>query len=373
MARYFLGLISGTSVDGVDAALCDFGERTCRIVAAKTFAYPPAIERRVQTLIGAGEARLAEIGALDVAVGRFFADCALALIHQSQIEPQDVEAIGHHGQTIWHEPNPPEPFSWQIGDPNSVAAITGIDTVADLRRLDMAVGGQGAPLASGFHAFAFASDETPRVVVNIGGIANLTQLAPGRDVLGFDCGPGNTLLDSWAAARLGTPFDDGGRWAASGRPDEGLLDALLDEPYFSQPAPKSTGRERFNETWLKQKLGKIGREIADADVAATLLELTARTIVDAAAGLRLGNAEILVCGGGAKNGALLERIGALSGREPSTTAELGIDPDWVEAAMMAWLARARVDRTAGNMPTVTAAREARVLGGLYSGSALEKD
>jgi anhydro-N-acetylmuramic acid kinase len=367
MARYFLGLISGTSVDGVDAALCDFGARSCRIVAAKTFAYPPAIERRIQAVIRTGEARLAEIGALDVAVGRFFADCALALIRASRLDAGDVEAIGHHGQTIWHDPDPPEPFSWQLGDPNSVAAITGIDTVADLRRLDMAVGGQGAPLAPGFHAFAFASDETPRIVLNIGGIANLTQLAPGRDVLGFDCGPGNTLLDSWAQARLGTQFDEGGRWAASGRTDSGLLDALLDEPYFSQPAPKSTGRELFNETWLKQKLGKIDREIADADVAATLLELTARTIVDAVAGLEVGDPQIFVCGGGAKNGALLERIGTLSGRKPSTTAELGIDPDWVEAAMMAWLARARLGLTAGNVPTVTAAREARVLGGLYWG------
>ncbi|HUF72389.1 MAG TPA: anhydro-N-acetylmuramic acid kinase [Gammaproteobacteria bacterium] len=367
MARYFLGLISGTSVDGVDAALCDFGEHSCRIVAAKTFAYPPAIERRIQALIRAGEARLAEIGALDVAVGRFFADCALALIQSSRLDPEDVEAIGHHGQTIWHEPNPPEPFSWQLGDPNSVAAITGIDTVADLRRLDMAAGGQGAPIVPAFHAWAFGSDETPRVVLNIGGIANLTQLAPGRDVLGFDCGPGNTLLDGWTRARLGRPFDEGGRWAASGRPDEGLLEALLGEPYFSHPAPKSTGRELFNETWLKQKLGTIDREIADADVAATLMELTARTIVDAIAVLKLAGPQLIVCGGGAKNGALIARIGALAGRELVTTAELGIDPDWVEAAAMAWLARARLALAAGNVPTVTAAREARVLGGLYSG------
>lgn len=367
MARYFLGLISGTSVDGVDAALCDFGEHSCRIVAAKTFAYPPAIERRIQALIRAGEARLAEIGALDVAVGRFFADCALALIQSSRLDPDDVEAIGHHGQTIWHEPNPPEPFSWQLGDPNSVAAITGIDTVGDLRRLDMAAGGQGAPIVPAFHAWAFGSDETPRVVLNIGGIANLTQLAPGRDVVGFDCGPGNTLLDGWTRACLGTPFDEGGRWAASGRPDQGLLEALLDEPYFSRPAPKSTGRELFNEIWLQQKLGTIDREIADADVAATLMELTARTIVDAIAVLKLGDPQIIVCGGGAKNGALIARVGALAGREAVTTAELGIDPDWVEAAAMAWLARARLALAAGNVPTVTAAREARVLGGLYSG------
>jgi anhydro-N-acetylmuramic acid kinase len=367
MARYFLGMISGTSVDGVDAALCDFGERECRVVAARTFAYPPAIESRIHTLIRAGEARLTEIGALDVAVGRFFADCALALIQGAGLAPRDIAAIGHHGQTIWHEPNPPEPFSWQIGDPNSVAAITGIDTVADLRRLDMAFGGQGAPIVPAFHAWAFASDEAARAVVNIGGIANLTLLAPGRDVLGFDSGPGNTLLDAWARARLGKPFDEGGRWAASGRPDPGLLAAFLDEPYFSRPAPKSTGRERFNETWLKQKLGTTGREIADADVAATLVELTARTVVEALAGLGLADCGLVVCGGGAKNDALMARLGALTSGRPATTAELGLDPDWVEAATMAWLARARLELTAGNVPTVTAAREARVLGALYCG------
>lgn len=368
MARYFLGMISGTSVDGVDAVICEFGDRSCTIVQAQTFAYPPAIERRIQSLIRTGEGQLAEIGALDVAVGRFFADCAVAIIRAAGVDSKDVAAIGHHGQTIWHEPNPPEPFSWQLGDPNSVAAITGIDTVADLRRLDMAFGGQGAPIVPAFHQWLFASDAAARVILNVGGIANLTLLAPGREVLGFDTGPANTLLDAWTRDCLDQPFDANGHWSASGTVDQRLLAELLDDPYFALPAPKSTGRERFNETWLKQKLAAIDPTPGDEDVAATLVDLSARSIVEAIKTLELPNYELFACGGGTKNATLMRRIGELAGLGPKTTADFGLDPDWVEAAAMAWLASARVERTAGNVPTVTAAREARVLGGLYSGA-----
>ncbi len=368
MSRLFLGLISGTSTDGVDAALCEFGDRSCQVVAARTFAYPPAIRQRVESLITSGSAELAEIGAVDVAVGRFFADCANALITGAGLAARDITAIGHHGQTIWHEPNPPEPFSWQIGDPNSVAAITGIDTIADLRRLDMAVGGQGAPMVPAFHQWLFADDASARVVLNVGGIANLTLLVPGRDVLGFDTGPANTLLDAWARHCLGEPFDDGGRWAASGSPDAELLRACLDDPYFARAAPKSTGRERFSDSWLRRKLGSIGRDLAPADVAATLVELSAATIAEAIAALQLADYNLIVCGGGIRNAALMQRLGALTGRTPQSSADYGLDPEWVEAAAMAWLARARIDGVAGNLPTVTSAREGRVLGGLYSGA-----
>ena len=367
MGRYFLGMISGTSVDGVDAALCEFGERNCTVVAAQTFAYPPAIAERIQTLIESRQAELAEIGALDIAIGRYFADCAVALIKGCGIDPGDVTAIGHHGQTIWHEPDPPEAFSWQLGDPNSIAAITGIDTVADLRRLDMALGGQGAPLVPAFHHWLFADDRATRVVLNIGGIANLTLLAPGRDVLGFDTGPGNTLLDLWTRRCLDLPFDDRGQWAASGTPDPALLKACLDETYFRRAAPKSTGRELFNATWLQQRLARIDHPVADADVAATLLELSAQTIANALAGLSLKNLELIGCGGGTKNAALMGRIGALADTRPKTTADFGLDPDHVEAAAMAWLARARVEGLPGNLPSVTAAREGAVLGALYCG------
>lgn len=373
MAGYYLGLISGTSVDGVDAALCRFEDSEFDVLAARTFAYPPAIKARIEALITAGEARLAEIGSIDIAVGRFFADCALALIKENRLEPRDVTAIGHHGQTIWHEPRSLEPFSWQLGDPNSLAAITGIDTVADLRGLDMALGGEGAPIVPAFHRWLFGSETATRIVLNIGGIGNLTLLAPGIDILGFDTGPGNTLLDAWSARHLRQAFDEGGRWAASGRVHAALLEVLLDEPYFDRPAPKSTGREHFNETWLKQKLETIDEDIEPEDVAATLLELTARTIADAIETLNVGSYELFVCGGGAKNGTLMNRIATLTGAPAATTSALGLDPDWVEAAAMAWLARARLEGDLSSVPTVTAARAACVLGALYLGVSGAKD
>lgn len=367
MGRYFLGLISGTSVDGVDAALCEFGERRCAVVEARTFAYPPAISGRIQALISSGDGRLAEIGAIDTAVGRFFADCAVALLRSAGVGAGDVAAIGHHGQTIWHQPALPEPFSWQIGDPSSVAAITGIDTVADLRRLDMALGGQGAPLVPAFHEWLFADASTPTVVLNLGGIANITALAPGRPVLGFDTGPANTLLDALARRCLGRPFDDRGQWAASGTADAPLLETLLREPYFARPAPKSTGRELFNESWLERKLAESGRRVSEVNLAATLLELTARSIANAIAALGTKPGRLIACGGGVRNAALVARLGTLTGLKLQSSADFGLDPDFVEAAAMAWLARARLNRAPGNLPTVTAAREAAVLGALYCG------
>jgi anhydro-N-acetylmuramic acid kinase len=368
MPDYYLGLISGTSVDGVDAALCAFGERSCQVVTARTYAYPPRIRERVQQLIRTGESSLAAIGAIDVAVGRFFADCALAAIREAGLTAGDIAAIGHHGQTIWHEPNLPEPFTWQIGDPNSIAAITGIDTVADLRRLDMALGGQGAPLVPAFHAWLLSSDTQARVILNIGGIANITLLAPGRDTLGFDTGPGNTLLDLWVSRERNLPYDDGGHWAAGGEVDRSLLERLLDDPYFSRRTPKSTGREYFNEAWLERKLAAPNEQVASVNVAATLLELTAQTIADAIGGLGLSDYAIIACGGGVRNAALMARIGKLTRVDPTTTADFGIDPDHVEAAAMAWLARARLAGEPGNLPTVTAARQPVTLGALYSGA-----
>jgi anhydro-N-acetylmuramic acid kinase len=233
--------------------------------------------------------------------------------------------------------------------------------------MDMAVGGQGAPMVPVFHEWLFADATTTRVILNLGGIANLTLLAPGRDVVAWDTGPANTLSDAWTRRCLGAPYDDGGRWASGGSTDESLLELLLDEPYFAAPPPKSTGRERFNETWLKQKLDRMPHATDDADVAATLIELSARTIADAIAGLETDDFELIACGGGTANGTLMRRLGELTGTSPRTTSDYGLDPAWVEAAAMAWLARARVELEPGNRPTVTAAREARVLGGLYSG------
>ena len=366
MKELYVGLISGTSVDGVDAVLAEFDGDSCRLLQAATFAYPPAIAGRLTAIIDSPTTSLRELGGVDVAVGRFFADCTLALLREAGVSPSAVRAIGHHGQTVFHQPLPPEPFSMQLGDPNSVAAITGIDTVADLRGLDVALGGQGAPLVPAFHDWLFRSDDSARVVANIGGIANLTVLVPGASTTGFDTGPGNTLLDAWCRRCLGNGYDDAGRWASGGSVDESLLAALLDEPYFRLAPPKSTGRELFNLAWLEPRLDAVA-PLAEQDVQATLVELTAGTIATAIDSLGLADYELFVCGGGAYNDHLLARLTARTGRPVTSTTELGIAPDWVEAAAFAWLARARVHGEPGNVATVTGAPRSVVLGGLYSG------
>ncbi len=367
MPELYVGLISGTSVDGVDAVLLDLEREAPAVVAAQTTAYPEALAARVGRLIEAPQTSLRELGRLDTALGAFFADCALAVIAAGERAAADVEAIGHHGQTVYHEPLPPEPFTLQLGDPNVVAARTGITTVADFRRLDVALGGQGAPLVCAFHAASFADANEPRVVLNIGGIANVTVLRPGEPVTGFDTGPGNTLLDRWAERHLGRRFDADGAWAASGVVDEALLARLLEEPYFHAPAPKSTGRELFNAAWLDARLGTLGRAVAHADVQATLAELTARTVAAAVRHAAPDCARLIVCGGGAHNSDLLSRLERAAGLPVERTDAHGVGADWVEGAAFAWLARARIRGEAGNVPTVTGAREAVTLGGVYSG------
>jgi len=365
MTGLFLGLISGTSTDGVDAVLVELADHRCGVVHARSFAYPPRIADRVRALIAAPQTTLADLGSLDVALGRYFGDCALALLREAGVEPGRVEAIGHHGQTVFHKPEEPEPFTMQLGDPSSVAAVTGIPTVADLRALDMAYGGQGAPLVPAFHEWLFATPDEARVIVNIGGIANITTLIPGAPVLGFDTGPGNTLLDGWIQTCRGQAYDERGQWAASGQVDAAWLDQLLADSYFSLPPPKSTGREYFNPGWLARSLDALGRRPSDADVQATLAELTAASIARATDAVVPGRAPFVICGGGAHNEHLLARLRDCSGREVATTAALGIDPDWVEGAAFAWLARARLVGDAGNVPSVTGARQAVTLGGLY--------
>ncbi len=366
MSEHYIGLMSGTSVDGVDAVLCEIGDRDLRLVAAETLPYPSELRRRIAALIDRPRVALEDLGGLDVALGEHFAACALAIAARAGIPPSRIAAIGHHGQTVFHKPDPPEPFTLQIGDPNVVAARTGITTVADFRRLDVAVGGQGAPLVPAFHAWRFADVSETRVVVNIGGIANITVLAPGSDVLGFDTGPGNTLLDRWIERTRGLPRDENGEWSAGGRVDRTLLDALLDEPYFSAPPPKSTGRERFNAAWLDAKLAAIGRRLGDRDVQATLAELTAETIAAAVARHAVGCARLIVCGGGAHNADLIRRLARAAQLPVETTERYGIGPDWVEGAAFAWLARMRLAGLPGNVPSVTGARRPVMLGGVYS-------
>jgi anhydro-N-acetylmuramic acid kinase len=368
MSELYLGMISGTSIDGVDAVLVDIGDRSCHVIEAATTPFPPQLLARLRRIVEVPQTELRELGALDYAVGRFFAGCAIDLMARAGVTRDAVHAIGHHGQTIFHEPGGDEPFSMQIGDPNVVAATTGICTVADFRRLDMAVGGQGAPLVPAFHAWCFGVASEERAVVNIGGIANITALRPNHPATGFDTGPGNTLLDLWVRRHRGADYDRDGVWAASGKIDAALLAALLAEPYFAAPTPKSTGRELFNMSWLDSHLSSHSAT-APADVQATLAELTATTIVMSIDSTLRDCKRLIVCGGGAHNADLMARLRRLYRRSVDTTAAFGIAPDWVEGAAFAWLARARLRGEAGNVPTVTGARRPAVLGGVYLSSA----
>lgn len=370
----FIGLMSGTSIDAVDAALMQIDGPRLQFVDAVSFPIPDALRRRLLALCETDSMQPEEAGLADRELGICLAEAALALLAKTGVPAADVSAIGSHGQTIRHRPSRPgaaQPgFSWQIGDPNSIAEQTGICTVADFRRRDVAAGGQGAPLVPAFHLAAFGSKERDRIVLNIGGMANLTLLpaaAPER-VRGFDTGPGNVLLDGWIRRHLARDFDADGAWARSGLVESNLLLRLLEHPFFSLPAPKSTGREEFNLTWLDRQIEETGQKIRARDVQATLVELTATSICHAVHEAMPGCPEIYLCGGGSRNVYLVERLRMLL--EParlSSTAALGLDPDWVEASAFAWLAHRRLAALPGNLPAVTGASRPVVLGGIYPG------
>lgn len=361
----YLGMISGTSVDGIDAALVAFADHSVQLLATHSYAYPEALKSRLLAAIrNPAATTVDDVGALDTLVGRAFRDAALALIESSGQNPSDIKAIGSHGQTLRHRPDDASPFTLQVGDPATIATGTGITTVADFRRQDLALGGQGAPLVPPFHDWLFGGGETPTVVANIGGIANITILpGNGRPLGGFDTGPGNTLMDAWIRRNRGKPFDAGGGWAATGTVVESLLDRLLDDDYFSRPPPKSTGFEHFNLEWLAA--ANIDG-IDPADVQATLLELTAQSLATAVERTVPDCTTLALCGGGVHNGTLVARIqGLLPSIDVTSTASRGLDPDWVEAAAFAWLARERMAGRFGNAPTVTGARRESPLGAIY--------
>ncbi len=366
-AELYLGLISGTSADGIDAALLQFGDTT-HIRASRTFSYPVQLREQVLALTGADAAiSLDDLGQLDVALGERFAHAAIDLLADAQISPMQVRAIGSHGQTIRHRPNGALPFTLQLGDASVIAERTGIVTVADFRRADVASGGQGAPLTPAFHAAVLARNDATRVVLNLGGIANVSILAPGKPVLGFDTGPANCLLDAWAARHLNQPRDEAGQWARSGKPDQELLERLLDDAYFALPPPKSSGREYFNLDWL----AKFGVERMDpADVQATLLALSVHSIAAAIAECADDAMDVVACGGGVHNVALMEALAhRMAPMNLRSSSELGIDADFVEATAFAWLARERLAGRPGNLPSVTGASGPRLLGAVYAGRA----
>lgn len=356
-------------MDGVEAVLLQLSDAGFVVRGALHADYPADLAAQLKAAVTDPDScGLDALGQLDAAVGEVFADAAAALIAHCGVAPEAVRAIGSHGQTVLHRPRAPLPFSMQIGDPNRIAERTGIDVVADFRRRDLAAGGEGAPLVPAFHAAAFGIAGVDCAVVNIGGIANITTLHAGGAVGGFDTGPGNCLMDLWAEEHLGAAFDADGALAARGAVQPALLDALLAEPYLALPAPKSTGRELFHRAWLDPLLRAHGAAVAD--VMATLCEYTAVTIADAVRDVPDFNPrQLLVCGGGARNGELMRRLARqLSRIEVTTTASRGIAPEQVEAALFAWLAHRFLEGRPGNVVAVTGARGGRVLGGLYRGS-----
>lgn len=375
MPDTFIGLMSGTSLDGIDAAAVRFPPGRVELLAACTTPFTPELRAELLALIQATGADLLDrLGELDHRIGRLFAEAATGVCQQAGLEPGRVAAIGSHGLTMLHRPAGENPFSLQIGDPNLIAERTGITTVADFRRRDLAAGGQGAPLVPAFHAALFTRAEQARAVVNIGGMANLTLL-PGSGqatVTGFDTGPGNVLLDAWIQQQLGRPYDRDGAWSASGRVSEELLDALLADPYFALPPPKSTGREHFNSAWLQARLR--GFELEPEAVQATLAELTTASIARAITGAAGTVTEAIVCGGGAYNPDLLRRLAArLPGVRVSVSDDYGLAAEWVEAAAFAWLAQRALEGRPGNIPAVTGAAGERILGGIYPGSCKIQD
>lgn len=365
--EYFIGTLSGTSMDGVDCALVDFTTSPPRLAGRHSHPIPVALRKTLLQLCGNSQLDLTLLGEADVRMGQLFAEAVTQLLQDNNLEAGQVRAIGSHGQTVYHQPTGSAPFTLQIGDPNTIAWHTGVSTVADFRRKDMAAGGQGAPLAPMFHQAAFSSAQMRRAVVNIGGIANVSLLSRGHgeSLLGFDTGPGNVLLDSWIQACREQPYDRDGAWARQGRTHEPLLEALLQEPYLSLPPPKSTGRELFNPDWLQSRLTGIPG-LREEDVQATLLTFTARSISDGIRATGRDVDELLVCGGGACNRALMECLRALQapGRVLSTE-EPGLAPEWVEAVAFAWYARQAWHRRAVDCRSVTGASQPCLMGGIY--------
>ena len=365
----YLGLMSGTSADGIDAALVRFeGEGRalrCQLVHGRTFACDEATRIRLVALgQGADTVSLDALGALDATVALAFADAALALLQDAGVPRGRVRAIGSHGQTIRHRPQADPPFTWQLGDGNVIAERSGIDTVADFRRRDVAAGGQGAPLMPAFHAALLGSPQEDRAVLNLGGIANFTLLPVGGEVRGFDTGPANALMDAWCERHTGRAYDADGAFAASGQVDAALLARLLAEPWFALPPPKSTGREHFHLDWLQARIGET--VLPPADVQATLLDLTARTVADALQMTQPDTRRVLVCGGGVRNAALMARLAAyLPQAIVESTAMHGLEPDYVEAMGFAWLARETLAGRPGNLPAVTGASGRRILGTVF--------
>lgn len=360
----YIGVMSGTSLDGVDVVLAAISDKFVAEQSSLSVAFPIELKKRILDICQGQTTTLSEVGKIDRELGSLYADAVNQLLIQTGLTSEDIIAIGCHGQTVWHEPDGEQPFTMQLGDNNRIAALTGIATVGDFRRRDMAYGGQGAPLVPAFHLAVLGHPTEKRIVLNIGGIANVTALLPGAYVKGYDTGPGNMLMDTWSWRIKQQAYDKDGEWASRGQVDHALLKAMLSDPYFRRSSPKSTGREYFNTQWLEQHLVHFPSISAD-DVQATLCELTAASIAEQV--LLCGGCErLIVCGGGAKNTFLMQRMAALlPGIEVAPSDKFGLSGDDMEALAFAWLAARTVSGLPGNLASVTGASKETVLGAIY--------
>ncbi len=361
LTERYIGIMSGTSMDGVDVALCTINTNRCKLVCALEYPFDPQLKEEILLMINS-ETTLKQVGELNHRLGLLFGKAVNALLEQEKVDPSRVKAIGSHGQTLWHAPSGQYPFSMQLGDANIIAAMTGIDVVSDFRSKDIVLGGEGAPFAPVFHQFLFHSSDKKRGVLNIGGMANITVL--GDKLIGFDTGPGNVLMDLWVHKHQELRFDRDGKWAKEGKVDKPLLEEFLNEPYFKKEAPKSTGRELFNLHWLG-KILRSHRIVSSENVQATLLELTVQSIAVEVQKYEIK--ELMVCGGGVNNAYLMDRLAqVLNGVEVSTTDEHGVSSEHMEAMIFAWLAYKRVHRETVELKSITGAKHNGVLGGVYA-------
>ena len=360
---YYVGIMSGTSLDGVDVVLADFSSTSPSLHQTFFLPYDESMREQLLALHQPGNDELHRAATISNQLSRLYANAVNDLLENSDLASENIVAIGCHGQTIRHCPEPKNRYTIQLVNPALLAELTGISVVADFRSRDIAAGGQGAPLVPAFHQAIFNSSHCHRVIVNIGGIANITSLEPGEAVIGFDCGPGNLLMNAWCHRHTGEAYDKEGAWAATGQAIPALLEKLLALQFFTLSPPKSTGRDLFNLSWLESNL--VGNELPK-DVQATLLQLTTRSIANAILDYCPNTKEIYICGGGARNSALISHLkDALPEKRVALTDNLGVDADWVEGYAFAWLARQAILGLPGNLPAVTGAGGERILGAVY--------
>ena len=374
----YIGLMSGTSIDGIDVALVEFAGTGCQLIASLDYPIRSDVKLKLANICSAKtvedtrfENRIELMSEMDVIMGHIFADASNAILMQEDILPSKIKAIGSHGQTIRHRASNKLPFTLQIGDANIIAEKTGITTVADFRRMDIAAGGQGAPLAPAFHNSILRNSDVDRIILNLGGIANITLLPKNRseEVLGFDTGTANTLLDAWYKKyhqNSKYDFDKDSNFAKKGNINKDLLQVLLSDPFFQLPYPKSTGREYFCLDWLLTQIKKNNQEIKPEDVQRTLIEFTTQTIADSIGSLTLSKYQILACGGGMHNQFLLNSLAEKLDVKVHKTNDFDVNGDYLEAMTFAWLAKQRLEKKTGNLPSVTGARLEKILGAIYS-------